>query len=141
MDEARRLAFWQYGLYSWIFGTIGIVGLLLASVGVYGVLAFAVTQRTPEIGVRVALGASRRNVLGMVVRQGLALAGVGVVIGLGLAPGLMYFGQSLLYQVTFYDPVVFGAVATFLVATAFLASYLPARRAVAMDPVETLRAE
>ena len=78
LEDLRRLAFWQFGLYGWIFGTIGVVGVLLASVGVYGVLAYSVSQRTQEIGVRVALGANRSHVLKLIVGQGLALAGIGV---------------------------------------------------------------
>jgi predicted permease len=141
MDEARRLTFWQYGLYGWIFGTIGIVGLLLASVGVYGVLAYSVSQRTQEIGVRVALGAGRRDVLRLVVGDGLRLAGVGVVVGMALAPLGTWFARSLFYSVGPFDPVTFAAVASFLLIVAFMASYVPARRATRVDPVIALRAE
>ena len=79
------MSFWQYGLYGWIFGTIGVVGVLLASIGVYGVLAYGVSQRTQEIGIRVALGADRGHVMKLVVGQGLLLASIGVAVGLALA--------------------------------------------------------
>jgi putative ABC transport system permease protein len=140
-EESRRLNYWQYGLYGWIFGTIGIVGLLLASVGVYGVLSYAVTQRTQEIGVRVALGADRGDVVKLVVKYGLVLGGLGVAIGLVLAPVMTYFAQSLFFNVSPFDPVTFGVVALFLLAVAFLASYLPARRATRVNPVIALRGE
>ena len=87
MEDVRRLTFWEFGLYGWIFGTIGVMGLLLAAVGVYGVLSYSVSQRTQEIGVRVALGANRRQVLALVVRHGLWLTGIGVVVGLMLSAG------------------------------------------------------
>jgi ABC-type antimicrobial peptide transport system permease subunit len=117
------------------------VGLLLASVGVYGVLAYSVSQRTQEIGVRIALGASRGAVLRLVVGQGLLLAGIGVVIGLVLAASGMPLAKSLLYNVSPFDPATFGAVSTFLVMVALLASYVPARRATRVDPVIALRGE
>lgn len=139
--NARRLQFWQYGLYGWIFGTTGVVGLLLASVGVYGVLSYAVSQRMQEIGVRVALGAGRRDVLTLIVGHGVILAGIGVAVGLVLAPLCTWFGRSLFYNVGPFDPVTFVSVAMFLVAVAFVASYLPARRATRVDPVVALRAE
>jgi putative ABC transport system permease protein len=141
MDDVRRVSFWQYGLYGWIFGTIGIVGLLLASIGVYGVLSYSVSQRTQEIGVRVALGANRRDVLRLVVNQGLLLAGMGVAIGLALAAFGTPLARSLLYNVSPFDPLTFIGVSTFLVAVAFLASFVPARRATRVDPLIALRGE
>jgi predicted permease len=141
MDNVRRLTFWAFGLYGWIFGTIGVMGLLLAAVGVYGVLSYSVSQRTQEIGVRVALGASRGQVLRLVVTHGLWLTGIGVLVGLALAPVGTYAAQSLLFHVSPFDPVSFTAVAVLLMAVAFLASYLPAVRATRVDPVTALRGE
>ena len=141
LDDVRKAAYWQYGLYGWIFGTIGIVGLLLASIGVYGVLSYSVTQRTQEIGVRVALGASRREVLKLVVGQGLLLAGIGVVVGLGLAAAGTPLTKTFLYNVSPFDPLTFSSVAAFLVFVALLASYLPALRATRVDPILALRGE
>ena len=141
MEDVRRVSFWQYGLYGWIFGTIGVVGLLLASVGVYGVLSYSVSQRTQEIGVRVALGATRRHVLKLVVGQGLLLAGIGVAIGLALAAVGTPLARRLLYNVSPFDPFTFIAVSTFLVSVAFIASFIPARRATRVDPLVALRGE
>jgi putative ABC transport system permease protein len=141
LEEVRRVSFWQYGLYGWIFGTIGVVGLLLAAVGVYGVLSYSVSQRTQEIGVRVALGASHGHVLRLVVGQGLLLAGIGVAIGLALAASGTPLARSLLYNVSPFDPFTFITVSLFLVAVAFLASFLPARRATRVDPLIALRGE
>jgi hypothetical protein len=141
MENVRRLAFWEFGLYGWIFGTIGVMGLVLAAVGVYGVLSYSVSQRTQEIGVRVALGANRGQVLSLVVRHGLWLTGIGVVVGLALAPAATYAAQSLLFHVSPFDPVSFGAVAAVLMGVAFLASYVPAVRATRVDPVTALRGE
>ena len=139
MDEARQLRYWQYGLFGWIFGTIGTLGLLLASIGVYGVLSYAVSQRTQEIGVRMALGAGRRQVLLLVVSHGLWLAGIGVVTGLVIAPVGTWFARSQLFNVSPFDPFTFIVVAALLLVIAFLASYLPARRAMRTDPAIALR--
>jgi len=139
MEDVRRLGFWQYALFGWIFGTTGVVGLLLASIGVYGVLAYAVTQRTPEIGVRVALGASRGDVIKLVVAHGMWLAGIGVVLGLALSAAGMPSARSLLYNVSPFDPLTFSVVAIFLLMVAFVASYLPALRATRVDPLVALR--
>jgi len=141
MEEARRLNFWQYGLYGWIFGTIGIAGLLLASIGVYGVLSYSVSQRTQEIGVRMALGASRRDVLKLVIGYGVLLCGIGVGLGLVFAPALTYFGRSLFFNISPFDPISFGSVALLLLGVAVLASYLPALRATRVNPVTALRGE
>lgn len=141
MDELRQLGFWEYGLFGMIFGVTGLVGLLLASVGVYGVLSYAVTQRTSEIGVRMALGAGRGQVLRLIVGHGLVLAGTGVLIGLVIAPLGTRFGRALFYHVNPFDPATFATVAAFLLVVAVLASYVPARRATKVDPVIALRTD
>jgi putative ABC transport system permease protein len=141
LEDVRRAAFWQYGLYGWIFGTIGVLGLLLAAIGVYGVLSYSVSQRTQEIGVRMAMGADRGQVLKLIVGQGLLLTGIGVVIGMALAAYGMPLAKSLLYKVSPLDPMSFGSVAAFLVATALAASLVPALRATRVDPVIALRAD
>ena len=141
LEDVRRVSFWQYGLYGWIFATIGILGLLLASVGIYGVLSYSVAQRTQELGVRVALGASRGDVLKLVVGQGLLLAGIGVAIGLALAAAGTPLARSVLYKVSPFDPITFVAVSTFLMGVALLASFLPALRATRVDPIIALRGE
>ncbi len=139
--ELRRLSFWQYGLYGWIFGTTGVIGLLLAAIGVYGVLSYSVSQRAQEIGVRVALGAGNPQILRLVVGQGLVLAGIGILTGAVLAGVAMPAARSLLFKVSPFDPVTFLGVAGFLATVASLASYLPARRAMRVDPVIALRGE
>ena len=122
-----------------LFGIFAALALLLASVGIYGVLAYTVTQRMREIGIRIALGASARNVAGLVLRQGLLLALAGVVIGGGAAFALTRWMESLIFGVSPTDPVTFSAVSTLLVAIALAASYVPARRAVKLDPMRSLR--
>ena len=141
MEEVRTTGFWQYRLFGYMFGIFGAAALFLAAVGVYGVLSFSVSQRTQEIGVRIALGAKGSDVLGLVVRQGLTLAAVGVVIGLVGAFGVTRVIQSLLYNVTATDPISFAGVALFLALIAAVASYLPARRATNVDPIVALRNE
>jgi predicted permease len=141
VDQWRQLSYWQYGLYGWIFGTIGVVGLLLASVGVYGVLSYSVSQRTQEIGVRMALGADQRDVLKLVIGYGLLLSGIGVAVGLALAPLGTMAARQLLYHVSPFDPVTFAAVAAVLVGVSFLASWVPARRAMRVQPMIALRGE
>ena len=138
MEERRQLGFWQYKLFGQMFGVFGAIALLLASIGVYGVISYNVQQRTQEIGVRMALGARRQDVMGMVIRQGLTLAGIGVFIGLLGALGVTRVITSLLF-VSATDPLSFIGVALFLTGVALLASWMPARRAMGVDPIVALR--
>ena len=124
-----------------MLGVAGSMALLLGVVGIYGVIAYSVSQRTREIGIRMALGAQQPTVTGMFVRHGLLLTCIGVACGLVAAALLMRLMSSLLFNVNPVDPVTYGAVSIGLVATAWLASYLPSRRAATVDPVEALRAE
>jgi len=117
------------------------MALLLGIVGIYGVISYAVSQRRREIGIRAALGAQQGELKRMFVRHGLALAGVGVAIGLGAAAGLTRLMSTLLYGITPLDPMTYAVVPVILVIAAVLASYIPARRAVSVDPVEALRSE
>jgi ABC-type antimicrobial peptide transport system permease subunit len=141
MEELRRLGFWQFELFGWMFAIFGGLAIFLASVGLYGVLAYSVSQRTQELGVRMALGASAETVRRMVLRQGLRLAAVGIALGLAGALGITRVIGTLLYNVTPTDPLSFGLVAALLTGIAALASYLPARRATRVDPSVALRGE
>ena len=141
MDKIRGLSFWQYKLFSQMFGAFGAIALLLAGIGVYGVISYGVSQRTQEIGVRVALGAKGSNVFGMVLREAAWLAGIGILIGIVGALGVTRVIASLLIGVSATDPVSFLSVAVFLTLVAMLASYVPARRAMRVDPLTALRNE
>jgi putative ABC transport system permease protein len=126
---------------TWLFAGFAGVALVLAAIGIYGVMSFAVAQRTHEIGLRMALGAGSREVLAMVLREGMLLAAAGLVLGLG---GTYFVGRamkSILYGVSAVDPVAIGAVAIVLLLSAALACYLPARRATRVDAMVALRYE
>jgi predicted permease len=126
---------------AWSAGAFGVVGLLLAVVGLYGVLAFAVTMRTREMGLRMALGASVASVIRLVLRQGVLLVTVGAAIGIGASLALTPLVGDLLLGVDTRDPLAFVTVVVLLFVVAMLASYLPARRATRVDPMVALRAE
>ena len=124
-----------------MLGIAGSMALVLGIIGIYGVISYAVSQRTREIGIRLALGEQRGRLRWMFVRSALLLTGVGLAFGLTAAAGLMGLMKSLLFGVSPLDPVTYLSVLMVLVASAALASYLPARRAAAVNPVEALRAE
>jgi putative ABC transport system permease protein len=124
-----------------LIGSFAAAALLLAAIGLYGVIGFAVAQRTPEIGVRVALGAQHRDVLRLVMRRGMLLVGTGLAIGIAAALALGRVVAGLLYSVAPGDPTTLLAVTLFLTAVAIVATYLPARRATLVDPLVALRTE
>ena len=119
----------------------GSMALLLGIIGIYGVISYAVSQRTREIGIRMALGAQREALTGLFVRQGLVLAAIGVVCGITMAILSVRFMRSLLFQVSPVDPWTYALATVSIVIIAWLASYVPSRRASAVNPVNALRAE
>jgi predicted permease len=141
LSESRSAAVAEPRFRMLLLGGFAAAALLLATVGIYGVMAFAVAQRTREIGVRMALGAHARRVFRLVLRQGMALAGIGVIAGLAGALAVTHLLESLLYGVSTTDPVIFMTVALLLGAVTLIGAYLPARRAARIDPIVTLREE
>jgi predicted permease len=119
----------------------GLLALVLASIGLYGTMSHSIGQRTKEIGIRIALGAEQRNLLNMVLREGMRLAFVGIVAGLAIGVALTRLLSNQLYNLSSTDPLTFAAVSLFLMAVAFVASYIPARRAMRIDPIVALRYE
>jgi putative ABC transport system permease protein len=136
---ARELANLQ--LSAQLLGGFAVLGLLLASMGIYGVVSYSVAQRTNELGIRLALGAQPADVLRLVVRQGMGLVLAGLAVGILGALLLSLAIRGLLYGISAFDPSTFGVVLAVLVGAALLASYLPARRAANVDPNVALRYE
>ncbi len=141
LDEIVSFSLWPMRMGAWLVGSFGLLGLLLAAVGIYGVMSYAVTARTREIGVRLALGAQARDVLKLIIGQGLALTLTGAAIGLAMAFVVTRLLVNLLSGVSATDPVTFAGVALFLIVVALVACYLPARRATKVDPLAALRHE
>ena len=119
----------------------GSVALLLAAIGLSGVVSYSVSQRTNEIGVRMALGADRFDVVRLILKQGMRLTGIGIVLGLVLSFAATRVLAGLLYGIKPGDPFTFAAISLFLCAVAFISCYVPARRAACVDPMKSLRAE
>ncbi|MCA1658891.1 MAG: FtsX-like permease family protein, partial [Verrucomicrobiaceae bacterium] len=121
-----------------LIGTFSAIAMVLAAIGIYGVVAYSVAQRTREIGIRMALGARRQDVLKLVIAQGMAMTAVGVVIGLIGALVLTRVTANLLFGVGATDPVTFAVISLLLILVAFLACYIPARRAANLNPMSAL---
>ena len=128
-------------LRSVLLGVFAGIAVLLAAIGIYGVISYSVVQRTHEIGIRAALGASKADLLGLILRSGMLMTGLGLVLGFGGALGLTRLLATLLFGVGERDPITIGAVAGILACVALLASYLPAHRATKVDPMVALRYE
>ena len=140
-DDAAAIGLLPQKLAAWIAGSVGTIGIFLAALGLYGLMAFLVAQRTREIAIRMALGASNRDVRSMVLKQAGSLAAIGGVIGLVLAGGIGTLAQSLLVGVPPIDPMAFGGTALLFAVVLAIAAWSPARRAAATDPATALRAE
>jgi predicted permease len=140
-EEILSLIFSQQRFAMMLFSTFSVVALVLATVGIYGVMAFSVSRRTSEFGIRMALGARPGDVMQLIMGQATRLTGAGILLGALGAMATGRFLQSLLYRTEVSDPVVLGGIALLLFGAALLASYIPARRATKVDPIVALRAE
>jgi predicted permease len=139
--QHMAIALWPSWMGAMLLGSLGLLAFVLASMGVYGVMAYSVSQRTRELGIRMALGAQTSQVIRLVLRQGMLLAAIGLGFGLFAAFGSTHLAGSLLYGVNPNDPVIFVGVTSLLAFAAFAACYFPARRALKIDPITALRAE
>jgi len=141
MDEiiTRSLADRRFALE--LLGIFAAVALMLAAIGIYGVMAYSFSQRTHEIGIRIALGAQRVDIFRMAVGEGMQLVAIGLAVGLAGAVTLTRFVRTMLFGVSASDPITFSAISALLAAVAFVACYVPARRATRVDPLVALRDE
>jgi predicted permease len=141
LDEILRQQRWPYIVFGSLFATFGAIALLMSAVGIYAVTAYGVGQRTQEIGVRIALGASHRNVMWLVLRQGLVRIAAGLIMGLLAALAVSRVLTGILVNIAPTDPVTFVSISAVLAAVTVLACFIPARRAMSLNPVEALRAD
>jgi putative ABC transport system permease protein len=141
MSDIVERATSQNEMQTLLLGSLAILALTMACVGIYGVMAYLVSQRTNEIGIRLALGANRGSVLSLVLGQGMKPVLIGVAVGLAAACALTQLTSALLFGVSPFDPSTFGTVSTLLTVVALLACYVPARRATKVDPMIALRHE
>jgi hypothetical protein len=141
LEGRLKMALLPQWFGAWLGGGLGVLAFVLAVSGLYGVVAYAVARRTRELGIRIALGASSRDTVRLVLRQGMVLAAIGVAVGLPLAVAAGSLMRSLLYGISPTDPLALAGSALVVIAVAGLASYLPARRAAKVDPMAALRAE
>lgn len=141
LDGRIREQTWFYTVFGSIFMVMGFVALFLAAIGLYGVMAFSVSRRTREMGVRMALGASGGNVLSLIMRQGMLQLAIGLTLGIALAAGVSQLLSTVLFGVQPRDPVIFGLIVAVLATVGMLASFVPARRATRVDPMVALRYE
>jgi putative ABC transport system permease protein len=141
MTEELDRSLWARRAYSWLFGAFAVIAILLAAAGVYGMVSYAVSQRTREIGIRVALGARPSQVLRQVLLGGMALVSIGVALGLLGALWATRLLRTLLFGVSSRDPVIYAAVVIGVIGVGLLANFVPARRAAAVDPMRALHFE
>jgi putative ABC transport system permease protein len=141
MTERLDQSLWARRAYSWLFGAFALVALILAAAGIYGVISYAVSQRTQEIGIRMALGAQPAQVLREVLASGMLLVSAGVALGLAGALAAVRLLQTLLFGVSSRDPIIYAAVMLGVVIVGLLANFVPARRAASVDPLRALRFE
>ena len=141
MDSRLATSVARPRLQTTVFSVFALMAILLAAIGIYGVMSYSVSQRAKEIGIRLALGSSRHDVLMLVFRNGFVLAAAGIVLGVAVALSLARVMRTMVFQVSTTDPVVFGAITLLLLATAAFATWIPARRAARLDPIATLRTD
>ena len=141
IGELLSQGLWAPRMAAALLSVFGLIALILAAIGIYGVMAYSIAQRTREVGIRMALGAQPGDVLKLVIGQGMLLAGTGVVVGLIAAFGVARLFASLLFGVRPTDPLTFIAVAAVMSLSALAACYFPARRAMRVDPIVALRYE
>jgi ABC-type antimicrobial peptide transport system permease subunit len=140
VDQATPVLL-QLRVAAWVSAGVGAIALLLAAIGIYGVTAYAVTRRTREFGIRIAMGAQRADVVRMVLRQGMACVGIGGAIGFALAAAASRLLSRLLFGIPALDPVTFGGVAVLFACVGLVASFVPLRRAIRINAAEALRYE